>query len=87
MKVKKHTLKDLRALLTGPGDTVIEILPDGEVNVLDTDPYIDKAFNAGLERAARWHKMMAQRERKDGTRQGANEHDRDAKALRELKRK
>jgi hypothetical protein len=82
---QKYTLSDLESLLALAGNNVVEILPDGEVKVLDTDPAVAEAFNAGLERAARWH--MGKTRGGHLSERGVRLHKAFAASIRELKRK
>ena len=89
MKTKKQTAKDVAEILAGAGDAVVHILPDGEVKILDTDPAIDKAYNAGIERCSRWHMTMSKRAERAiplGGKTGAVLHASCAGLLRKLKR-
>ena len=81
---------NLRKILEEAGDRVVEVLPNGEMNIIGTDPAIDKAFNAGIERCARWHKTMYHKEWKSSVRGSttrARFHELSSDILRELKRR
>ena len=87
-KTKTQSAKEAARILASAD--VVEILPDGRVRVLETDPAIDKGFNAGVEAAARWHKRMAKKEQNKPSIRGSADraifHGRSAEVIRELKR-
>ena len=90
LRVKPQTIADLNRILADDGMEVVGILPSGEVRVLRADNTVDnKAYNAGIEAAIRWHKMRSRVLTKNGTRLGKRDvivHNASAVLLKGLKR-